>query len=78
VSRSTIVTLERLLACLGNGGAARVEIMRRLRAGIASVQPHLRVCVANGLLRRMHEADRYVWWRSTPPGQVILYGVGRQ
>ncbi|MGF6604693.1 DNA-binding IclR family transcriptional regulator [Paraburkholderia sp. GAS448] len=64
---STIVTVERLLACIGAGErCTRAEIMRRLDAGLSSVQHVLNVCVAHGWLRRTPEGRHLVWWKPTP------------
>lgn len=61
-----MVTVDRLLACMECGErCTRTEIMRRLDAGVASVQHVLNVCEAQGLLRCRSTGGRHVWWK--PP-----------
>jgi hypothetical protein len=69
---SAIVTVERLLACMGPGErCTRAEIMRRLDAGIASVQHVLGVCVAQGRLRRTAAGKQLVWWKPASAGRPV-------
>jgi hypothetical protein len=66
------VTVESLLACMEpEERCTRAEIIRRLDAGLASVQHTLSLCVSQGLLRRSARERCYVWWKPDAAGRPV-------